>query len=214
LILPGRPVRGGGRAGTDGRAIDLTCFAALAAAVQRRLLRHAARQLGAAPDFAETERLRELALTGRAGQKVDLAGGLRAERSHREVRLTVAADGVAAPTPEYRFAIPGEVDAEAFGLKLSVEAASGSELCEPREAILRNWRSGDRIWPRHTSAPRKVSEVLDRLKITGESRRLWPVLEIGSKICWMRGVELQSDPLEPEVLQIFATDLDTGEQCG
>ncbi len=87
LILPGKPVRGGGRAaGTRGLALDIGRFAALAPALQRRLLRHAARQLGAAPDFDATESLRVLALTGRAGQKCEVEG-LLAERTLRELRL-------------------------------------------------------------------------------------------------------------------------------
>ena len=52
IVITGRPVRGGGRAGADGLAIDVTKLAELAPAVQRRLLRYAAEQLGAAPDFA------------------------------------------------------------------------------------------------------------------------------------------------------------------
>ena len=85
------PSRGGGRASGDAPpmlSIDVTRLAALAPALQRRLLRHAAGQLDAAPDFAATEALRTLALTGRAGQKLELAQGFRAERTHRELRLS------------------------------------------------------------------------------------------------------------------------------
>ena len=84
LILPGRPVRGGGRAAGAGRAVwpsKSTRLAALARRLQRRLLRHAAEQLGAALDFAATEAVRALALAGRAGQKLALPQGLRAERT-------------------------------------------------------------------------------------------------------------------------------------
>jgi tRNA(Ile)-lysidine synthase len=87
LLLPGKPVRGGGRAGGDGLSIEVSRLGELAVAVQRRLLRHSAGQLGAAPDFRATEALRMLALEGRAGQKLELAQGLRAERTHREIRL-------------------------------------------------------------------------------------------------------------------------------
>ncbi len=213
LILPGRPMRGGGRVGTTDLAIDLVRLTALDPALQRRLLRYAARQLGAAPDFAATEALRELALTGRAGQKLELAAGLRAERSHRELRLTVSAPKASTPVPEYRFSIPGEVDAPAFGLKIRVESCHppDAEPVSLRRATLRNWRSGDRVWPQHTSAPRKVSEVLDRLKITGEGRVLWPVLEVDGQILWMQGVELQPGPLQPAKIRVFAADLDCAE---
>ena len=59
LILRGRPVRGGGRASSEDIALDCTRLAALAPALQRRLLRRAAAELGAEPDFAATEALRE-----------------------------------------------------------------------------------------------------------------------------------------------------------
>ena len=76
LILPGRPVRGGGpRCRRWAWPLDVTRLAALAPALQRRLLRHAAEQLGAALDFAATEALRTLALTGRAGQKLRAGPG-------------------------------------------------------------------------------------------------------------------------------------------
>src|ERR1035437_8821436 len=112
LLLPGRPVRGGGRAAGDGLALDFSRLAALAPAVQRRLLRYAAEQLGAAPDFASTEVLRALALTGRAGQKCELAQGLRPERTHRELRLSI--QGAAPSSQEtsnaaqFALSIPGE----------------------------------------------------------------------------------------------------------
>jgi tRNA(Ile)-lysidine synthase len=47
---------------------------------------------------------------------------------------------------------------------------------------------------RYSSGPRKVKEVLERLRVTGTDRAVWPVLEIGGKIAWMRGVEVEPDP--------------------
>jgi tRNA(Ile)-lysidine synthase len=47
---------------------------------------------------------------------------------------------------------------------------------------------------RYSSGPRKVKEVLERLRVTGTERAVWPVLEIGGRIVWMRGVELEPDP--------------------
>ena len=117
---------GGGLAA--GLAIEVTRLAALAPALQRRLLRHAAEQFGVALDFAATEALRSLALAGRAGQKLDLPHGLRAERTARELRLSVGAEVprrrcTSAGAPEYSVAIPGEIDAPAFGLRLRIELA-------------------------------------------------------------------------------------------
>jgi tRNA(Ile)-lysidine synthase len=165
--------------------------------------------LGAALDFAATEALRALALTGRAGQKRELAQGLRAERTHRELRLGLAAQTDGAGVLEYSGKIPGEIVAPAFGIRLRIEVAP-DEIFRTREtssvALLRNWRPGDRVRLRHSSGPRKVKEVLERLRVTGTGRALWPVLEVDGRIVWMRGVEL-----EPEQgITVVAANLDGG----
>jgi len=196
LLMQGRPVRGGGRATGDGVALDVIRLAALPPALQRRLLRFTAEQLGAAIDFPSTEALRNLALTGRAGQKLQLAQGIRAERTARELRLAVvpiepAGKGTAEPAPVYSVVIPGEIAAPAFGLRLRIEIAESVEPTKTRSATLRNWRPGDRVRLRYSSASHKVKEVLERLKVTGFSRALWPVLELDGHIVWMQGVELE-----------------------
>jgi len=105
LLLPGKPVRGGGRAvstapGESGAvALEIDRLRALNPALRRRVVRAAARQLGARLSFDETARL--LALAGllpdsspvdrpaaaRAGSSLHLPSQLRAERSPRELRL-------------------------------------------------------------------------------------------------------------------------------
>jgi tRNA(Ile)-lysidine synthase len=104
LLLPGKPVRGGGRAvstapGQSAVSIELDRLRALDPALRRRVLRAAARQLGARLSFGETSRL--LALCGfhpyppvgaptvaaRTGASLHLSNSLRADRSPRELRL-------------------------------------------------------------------------------------------------------------------------------
>jgi tRNA(Ile)-lysidine synthase len=140
--------------------------------------------------------MRLLALEGRAGQKLELAEGLRAERTPRELRLGVLPVGETEGqvAPEVEVPIPGEVTAEAFGLRLRIETSDPVKANAGQRATLRNWRPGDRVTLRHSSGPRKAKEVLERLKVTGSARRLWPVLEIDGRIVWMRGVELEPTP--------------------
>jgi len=104
MLLPGKPVRGGGRAartgvGEESVALELDRLRGLDGALRRRVVRAAARSLGVRLSFEETARLLELAdLTGssdggrlagpRAGASLDLSGGLRAQRTARELRLT------------------------------------------------------------------------------------------------------------------------------
>jgi tRNA(Ile)-lysidine synthase len=212
LILPGRPARGGGREAGEGSgagaAIEVSRLAALAPAVQRRLVRHAAQQTGAALDFAATEAVRSLALGGRAGQRLALPQGLRAERTARELRLSVApvpaANGKsqAARDPQYTVAIPGDLDAPEFGVRLRI-ALTNPEVTEngtvggdrqPQTATLRNWKPGDRVRLRYSSGLRKVKEVLERKHVTGTDRAIWPVLEADGRVVWMKGVELEPAP--------------------
>lgn len=212
LLLPGRPARGGGRAAGEGPgaglAIEVSRLAALAPALQRRLVRHATEQFGAALDFAATEAVRSLALNGRAGQRLALPQGVFAERTLRELRLSLAspppAKGKSAgeEEPQYTVSIPGTIDAPEFGLRLSIElsakemtenrSVAGSNL--PQKATLRNWRPGDRVRLRYSGGLRKVKEVLERLHVTGTERAVWPVLEAGGRIVWMKGVELEREP--------------------
>lgn len=100
ILLPGKPVRGGGRSvstipGESSVAIELDRLKSLDTALRRRVIRAAARQLGARLSFDETARL--LALCGfqqdstvaaRAGSNLALANNLHAERSARELRLS------------------------------------------------------------------------------------------------------------------------------
>jgi tRNA(Ile)-lysidine synthase len=221
ILLPGRPVRGGGRAAGGGAgaglAVDITRVAALAPALQRRLVRHAAAQFGVGLDFAATESLRTLALAGRAGQRLELPNGLRVERSAREMRLSVdpgpnpKGKGAEAPAPEYCTSIPGEIDAPGFGVRMRIElnlqasakaGFQGPNSRDPLVAVLRNWKAGDRVRLRHSGSPRKVKEVLERMKVTGIDRALWPVLEMNGHIIWMRGVELEPGPDIPVLVEV------------
>lgn len=218
LLLAGKPVRGGGRAAghSAGQSVSLELLrlAALPPAVQRRLLRHAAGQLGAAPDFGATEAIRALALTGSAGQKRELAQGLRAERSHRELKLSIAAPSAkeAEESAEMSFPVPGEVTAPLFGLRVRVDIVAGTKSGPEsgRVASLRNWRPGDRVKLRYTSGQRKVKEVLERLRVTGSDRAYWPVVELGGRIVWMKGAEVEPEP----GLKVIAEILDLTDSVG
>ena len=103
LVLPGKPVRGGGRSnptapGSQVIAIELERLKSLDPALRRRVIRAAARQLGARLSFDETSRLLTLAgfpptgvldptVPSKPGSRLQLSKGLLAERSARELRL-------------------------------------------------------------------------------------------------------------------------------
>ena len=107
ILLPGTPVRGGGRAnrtmpGEGTLAVDLDRVRALDPALRRRVVRAAARQLGARLSFDETARILTLAglspsgvpdptIPAKPGATLKLSQNLVAQRTLRELRLSVLA---------------------------------------------------------------------------------------------------------------------------
>jgi tRNA(Ile)-lysidine synthase len=107
VLLPGKPVRGGGRAvstaiGEVGFAMEIARLREMPAALRRRVVRAAARRVfadavGESYGLSSEETAKVLALagfggmggavTGRIGSRLELHGGLRVERSAREIRL-------------------------------------------------------------------------------------------------------------------------------
>jgi tRNA(Ile)-lysidine synthase len=136
--------------------------------------------------------LRTLALTGRAGQKCELAG-LSGERTHRELRLSPGTATASLPEAAgpYRIDIPGEFEAAGWGIRVRIVADASPPGAK---AVLRPWKPGDRVRLRHSGGPRKVKEVLERMHVTGSARANWPVLELEGRIVWMQGVQLEPEP--------------------
>jgi tRNA(Ile)-lysidine synthase len=104
VVLPGRPVRGGGRAvgtavGDWSGSIEIARLAAMPSALRRRVVRALAAAAGLRLTAEETTKVLALAglapagapcaagITGRVGSKLELRSGLRVERSARELRL-------------------------------------------------------------------------------------------------------------------------------
>jgi tRNA(Ile)-lysidine synthase len=106
--------------------------------------------------------------------------------------------------------IPGEIHAPEFGVWLRVEPAGDGQRqageLPGKTATLRNWRPGDRVRIRHSGGAKKIKEVLERMKITGDARAFWPVLEVEGRIVWMRGVAVEPGPERVTELQ----DADAG----
>jgi tRNA(Ile)-lysidine synthase len=199
MVLPGKPVRGGGRAnstrpGEAGVAMELERLRALHPALQRRVLRGAAAQLGSALSFDQTEALRVLTglsdrTTGKRG-RVELGAGLTGERTARELRLVRAADRTHLPLPELVVPVPGALEAVEYGYRV----ITGGSLPGGAALVLRTPRAGDQVRLAHSRGVKTVKEVLERRGLSAAERRVCPVLAIGSGILWMSGVEVEWTP--------------------
>lgn len=111
--------------------------------------------------------------------------------------LTVAIDALrmAAPPPESSFSAglpeqPSPADSPRAQDFESTEY-NPQQLLDAKlvrsPLTVRNWRSGDRYWPAHTKEPKKIKELLQEKHIGLPQRKLWPVVESGEEIIWMRG---------------------------
>jgi tRNA(Ile)-lysidine synthase len=104
--------------------------------------------------------------------------------------------------------VPGVTEVPAYALRIEIRL-SNPELTglqtpdDAPSATLRPWKPGDRVILRHSSGPKKVKEILERLKISGPERAFWPVLDWQGTILWMQGVQLESHPC----IEVLATPL-------
>ncbi len=169
---------------------------ALPLALRRRVVRAAAESLGLKLEFHHVEEI--LDLDPRGPRSAMLPGGWQ---------LSVANEGLQFDRPvpaadsdyEYKLAVPGTIRVAEIGacfeaLLVPGSAATGynpDQMLEPallqKDLTVRNWRAGDRYWPAHSKAPKKIKELLQERKVTGTERRLWPVVVSGQEIVWVRG---------------------------
>jgi len=205
LLLPGRPVRGGGRAvsthpdeGSVG--IELSRLRELAPAVQRRVLRAAAERFGCELNFEQTDRLLGMSDPA-APRRQQLTAELTAERTARELRLMrdASASRSAPALNPVELPIPGE--AAGFGVHLRARLRHAKRDLQPAFASIRPPRPGDRVRLRHSRSARPLKEIFERMQVEAEQRRSWPLLEWNGRIVWMKGVDVDPEvdlPFSPE----------------
>ena len=178
------------------RTLELTALAALPLALRRRVVRAAAESLGLRLEFRHVEEV------------LELVGGSRSATLPQGWVISLGTGGLqfACPSPaaansdfEYRLSVPGAVEVPEAGTRFEAALVSGSaasgynpdHMLDPallqKELTVRNWRAGDRYWPAHSKAPKKIKELLQERKLTGLERKLWPVGVSGQEIVWVRG---------------------------
>lgn len=203
LLLPGRAVRGGGRAASthpDEASLGMEIERLpLQSAKRRRILRAAARQLGVNLNFDQTEKL--LAMCEKGGSKREtLTAELQAERTPRELRLVRCSTVPLATPSEYTLPIPGELQVKDYGLSLKAVVLGNGSAAIPA-ATLRTPRPGDRVELRHSRGPKPLKEVFSRLHVDPGQRASWPLVEWQGRIVWMKEVPL-AEPPEPLPFEI------------
>ena len=172
-------------------------------AVQRRVVKAVAEQAGIPLEFKHIEEiLRCAAGNGPSGTELSLPRGWRLVRQPEAIVFLTPDLRQAEQERDYEYAlqIPGRISVPELNMTLealqftpepgrSEQNAGG--LMNPKllaaNLTLRNWQAGDRFFPQHTKSAKKVKELLQEKHISDPQRRLWPVVEGGGEIIWMRG---------------------------
>jgi tRNA(Ile)-lysidine synthase len=184
-----------------GAWLDVSGFARLPVALQRRFLKRFAEGQQLTLDFEHVERLRQCALGETT--KVELPGGIVASVAGSRLNL---GQSEASPSSSYRciLPVPGEVRIPEAGLRLRAyvvapefaqEADPGSLLSLDlvgSQVTIRNWSAGDRFWPAHTRSEEKLKRLFLEKKIPAADRPSWPVALCEDRIVWVRGFPVAS----------------------
>jgi len=125
--------------------------------------------------------------------KLQVPGELRVPEIGTTIRASVVGGGL--PANARKSLLTAAVPEIGPGRKMQNAGYNQPELLDPRalgsELTVRNWRAGDRYWPAHRKAPKKVKELLQ--KVAQSERTRWPVITVGSQIVWMRGFPPAAD---------------------
>ena len=207
LLLPGKPVRGGGRASSThpdeaSIAFELERLRALEPAMRRRILRWAALQVQAGAEvpsglgFEETERLVEMCGAGSSQKRLELGPALSVQRTVRELQFFRSAatqgrlkDDTAKIAVSLKLSIPGTVQHEPSGAVFTATLREDSPA-PMAPAEVRAVRPGDRITLRYTRSPKNVKEVFERMRLPVAERHTRLVVAWEGRILWMEGVEV------------------------
>jgi len=171
-------------------------------AVQRRVIKAIGEEAGIPLEFKHVEEILRFAMQeGGSGAEISLPLGWKMRREPDQVLFLTPDLRESAPTPDYEYElpVPGELNILETGTTIEIRSVpaetqagynpehllDGSSL--PRAVTLRNWRAGDRYWPNHTKAPKKIKELLQERHVPQPERSLWPVVLAGDEIIWMRG---------------------------
>jgi tRNA(Ile)-lysidine synthase len=187
-------------AGARGGVLNLPGLVDLPMALQRRVVRAASESLGLRLDFQHVEEILALC-SKRAGsaKSAMLPDGWVVSRKTGEVWFESKGETPKESEYEYRLSVPGSVEVRETESRFEAVLVSGNaaEGYNPEDLMdraliaaelkVRNWRPGDRFWPAHTKAAKKIKELLQERHVVGPGRKLWPVVVSGTDVVWVRG---------------------------
>jgi len=195
--------------------LRLDAFAALAPALQRRVVRQVIARIKGDELDLELERVEavvRLALSGRTGAVVELPGGLRARRSYHELLVAQASPATARASQngkpicgQWELPVPGELRISELGVRLVARLSRSKKLpAKPTAALLdadaiqapllvRGKLPGDRFRPSGMRAAVKLQDFFVNMKVPRADRNHVPLVLSGDQIVWVVGHRVSDD---------------------
>ena len=183
-------------------SVNLKLLLAEPIAVQRRLIKTIGDELSIPLEFKHVEEIRGFA-DEPSGKQLSIPAGWKVKREPEGLLFVTPAAPLQEKISEgyeYELRVPGRtavpeahIAIEALNIAPGSYAAgyNPEHLLDPEllhvPLRVRNWRPGDRFWPAHTKAARKIKELLQERHIPQPERKLWPVIANGQEIVWVRG---------------------------
>jgi tRNA(Ile)-lysidine synthase len=180
------------------RTMKSSVLSALPLALQRRVVRAACESLGLRLEFHHVEEVLVLA-SSPAAKSTELPAGWGVSRKRHDLRLERRVASLPSDY-EYRLSIPGSAVVPEINSRFEVVLVPRNRVEEynperllnraplGEELRVRNWRPGDRFWPAHTKAPKKIKELLPGNDLASFERKLWPVVMDRDEVVWVRGL--------------------------
>ena len=185
-------------------AVDLLWLLSEPRAVQRRVVKAVGDLAGFPLEFRHVEDTLQFAhQEANVGKRLSLPLGWQVERKSQELLFLTPDLRTRERIPEdyaYSLTIPGRVAVPEAGIVLEglvipvradFEGYNRDQLLNAalvsRQFVVRNWRPGDRFWPAHTKASKKIKELLQDRHVSGDVKKRWPVVMSGEEVIWVRG---------------------------
>ncbi|NTV48399.1 MAG: tRNA lysidine(34) synthetase TilS [Geobacteraceae bacterium] len=187
----------------EGRAVFSLCkFLTLNTALQRRVLRHAFKQLTGTLEGVSARHLEaifDLTDSDRPNSRLSLPQGIVVVREYDTLMLIRTGEVVLDTDYELLITEPGCYHLPSGGsvvvdLTSEVSFATGSQIAcfditkTPFPWFVRTFRPGDRITPFGMSGRKKVKEIFIDRKIPISERRHIPLVFCGDDLIWIAGV--------------------------
>ncbi len=216
-------------------ALDLGRLERLPQAIKRRVVRLSVEEIRDAPGLSYGHVLKAVneISEGPTGRGIDVPGGLRVEKSYREILVRIPGEAppfsVSLPMPEAGTSSCAEIPVS--GIRVSAEIIpvtpsledlqltgpgdNNTALFDPGRLagplLIRSRRPGDFFYPAGMEGKKKLKEYFMDLKLARASRSCVPLLESGGEIAWVMGYRRDGrfipGPGSKEVIKITMVNL-------